>query len=184
MKKLLIFVLVIASLGLTAYGAYRFYLPSMIAEALTSNEPSSMVPAEMQEKLATLKVKVDREIKKLPVFLKDKNIAYEDLQIMIDRANPEQFRDAYDEIKSTRINSINQVFDIGLKHVKIEAYDLEIFRSTFVQYVTVNDIQKAITKIENNELLTSMSAPVIKETAKKILQNHESEIKETMSLIE
>lgn len=184
MKKLLTVVLIIALLGLAAYSAYRLYLPSMIAEALTSGQPSPMVPDKVQEKLDTLKFQVDREIKKLPVFMKDKKISYEDLQIMIDRANPDQFLAAYDEIRITRLNSSSQAYDIVIKHIKIAGYDLEIFRSTFVQYVTVKDIHKAINSIENNQLLTSMSMPVLKSTAKKILQKHESEIKRNIIILE
>ena len=181
MKKLLIFVLTVLVLGLTAYGSYRFYLPSLIAEALTSDEPSVLVPSGMREKLTKLKPEVDREIKKVPVFLKEHKIGYEDLQNIIDRASPDDLLDAYYEIATTRATSTNQVFDIGMKHLRIEGYDLEIFRSTFTQYVTVEDINKAIKKIEENELLTSMSITVAKETVKKVLESSRQEIQQELN---
>jgi hypothetical protein len=180
MKKLLKFVLIVLILGLAAYGGYRFYLPSLIAESLTSDQPSALIPSGMREKVTNLKTKVDREIKKVPVFLKEHKIGYEDLQNIIDRVSPGDLLDAYYEIATTRITSTNQVFDIGVKHVKINGYDLEIFRSAFVQHVTVEDINKAIRKIEENDLLASMSIPVAKETVKKVLESSRQEIQQEL----
>jgi hypothetical protein len=176
MKRLIKFVLILAVIGVIAYAGYRYYLPSMIAEALISDEPSSLVPTVMQEKVEAVKLKINKEIEKLPVFMKENKIAYEDIQDMIDRADPAQFISAYDEIATTRITSTNQVFDIGMKHVRISGYDLEIFRSAFVKNTSVEDIQKAIDKYEDNELLTNMSFSIIKETAKKLLESKKTEI--------
>lgn len=176
MKKLIKFVLLLAVVCAILFAGYRYYLPSMIAETLISDEPSSLVPAEMQEKVEAVKLKIDENIEKLPVFLKENKIDYEDLQIMIDRADPAQFIRAYEEIATTRITSANQVFDIGMKHVKISGYDLEIFRAAFVKKTTVDDIQKAISKYGDNEFLTNMSFPVIKETAKRLLHSKKGEI--------
>jgi hypothetical protein len=176
MKRLIKFVLILAVLGVIAYAGYRYYLPSMIAETLISDEPSSLMPAELQEKVDTVKLKINKEIEKLPAFMKENKIAYEDLQIMVDRADPAQFISAYQEIATTRITSTNQVFDIGMKYIEISGYDLEIFRAAFVKNTSVEDIQKAITKYEDNEFLTNMSFPVIKETAKKLLDSKKIEI--------
>jgi len=170
MKKLLKFVLIVLLLGVAVYGGYRFYLPSLIAESLTSDQPSALIPSGMREKVTNLKTKVDGEIKKVPVFLKEHKIGYEDLQKIIDRARPDDLLDAYYEIATARPASTNQVFDIVVKHIKIEDYDLEVFRNTFIQYVTVEDINKAIKKIDETELLTSMNISVAKETEKKVLE--------------
>ena len=171
MKKLLIFLLIVIVLGAVAYAGYRFYLPSMIAEALTSDQPSAMVPAAMQEKVTNLKTKVNREAKKIPVFLKEQKIGYDDLLNIIDRTDPDELLDAYQAIATTKFTSIDQVFDIGKKHIKIEGYDLEIFRGPFLQYVTIEDVHKSIEKVEQNKLLTSMSIPVAKETLKQVLES-------------
>jgi hypothetical protein len=176
MKKLIKFVLILAVIGVIVYAGYRYYLPSMIAETLMSDEPSSLVPAGMQEKVETVKLKINKEIKKLPAFMKENKMAYEDLQIMIDRADPAQFISAYQEIATTRITSTNQVFDIGMKYIRISGYDLEIFRAAFIKNTSVENIQKTIDKYEDNEFLTNMSFPVIKETAKKLLDSKKIEI--------
>ncbi len=176
MKKLIGFVLILALIGVIGYVGYRYYLPSKIAETLTSDEPSGLVPAGMQKKVEAVKIKVDKEIEKLPVFMKENKIAYEDLQVMIDRADPDQFIDAYVEIATTRITSTNQAFDIGMKHIKIGGYDLEIFREAFIKNVSIEDMQEAIARYEDNEFLTTMSIPIIKQTAKKLLESKKVEI--------
>ncbi len=181
MKKLLKFVLVVLLLGLAAYGGYRFYLPSLIAEALTSDQPSVLIPSGVREKLTKLQPEVDRKIKKIPVFLKEHKIGYEDLQNIIDRASPDDLLDAFYEIAATRITSTNQVFDIGMKHIKINGYDLEVFRSQFIQYVTVEDINKAIKKIEGNSLFNSISITVAKETMKKVLESSRQDIQQELN---
>lgn len=181
MKKLIVFVLVLGILGGVAYAGYRFYLPELIAESLISDEPSSLVPAKMQEKVDIIKRKVDEEIDKLPVFLSNNKIAYADLQIMIDRAEPAQFLDVFEELVTTRITSTNQVFDIGMKHIKIEGYDLEVFRAPFVKHTSVEGIEKAIDKYGENEFITNMSIPVIKLTAKKLLESAEPGIQKELN---
>ena len=110
MKKLLKFLIVVALLGLIAYAGYRYYLPSMIAKTLTSEEPSSLVPEAMQEKVEKLRSKIDREVVELPALLKETRLTVDDLEIIIDRANPDQFFRAIEELKNTTLTSTDQIF--------------------------------------------------------------------------
>lgn len=181
MKKILIFILTVVLLCFSGYAGYRFYLPSMIATTLTSEKPSRFIPDDMQEKVKNLRLKIDREIDDLPVLLKETRLTVDDLLVMIDRANPDQFARAIEEIKNTSITSTNQIFDICMKHIKIDGYDLEVFRGPFVQNTSIRNIQEAIGKIEQNELITSMGIPVLKQTAKKILISSKEEILEKMN---
>jgi hypothetical protein len=181
MKKLLVFILAVALLGFTSYAGYRFYLPSMIAATLTSEQPSRLIPADMQGKVKSLKLKIDREIADLPVLLKETRLTVDDLLIMIDRANPDQFAQAIEEMKNTRLTSTDQIFDICMKHIKINGYDLEVFRGPFVQNSSVGNIREAVAKIEQNEFITSMGIPVLKQTAKQILISSKEEILEKMN---
>jgi hypothetical protein len=181
MKKLLVFILAVALLGFTSYAGYRFYLPSMIAATLTSEQPSRLIPADMQGKVKRLKLKIDREIADLPVLLKETRLTVDDLLIMIDRANPDQFAQAIEEMKNTRLTSTDQIFDICMKHIKINGYDLEVFRGPFVQNSSVGNIREAIAKIEQNEFITSVGIPVLKQTAKQILISSKEEILEKMN---
>jgi len=181
MKKLLKFLLVVALLGLIVYAGYRYYLPSMIAKTLTSEEPSALVPDAMQEKVGKLKVKIDREVDELPALLKETSLSVDDLEIIIDRANPDQFFSAIEELKNTTLTSTDQVFDICMKHISIDGYDLEVFRAPFVRNSSVGNIQDAIAKINRDDFLTSVSIPVLKETAKQVLASSKEEIMREMN---
>jgi hypothetical protein len=176
MRKLLILALFIVLLGVVAYAGYRFFLPSMIATTLTSNEPSGLIPAEMQEQVRKLKVKIDREIKELPVLLQETRLSFDDLLTIIDRADPDQFFRAIEELKTTRLTSTDQIFDILMKHIRINGYDLEVFRAPFVRNTSVNNIREAIAKIDLNDTITTMSVPVLKQTAKQVLESSKEEV--------
>ena len=181
MKKLLKFLVVIALLGLIAYAGYRYYLPSMIAKTLTSEEPSRLVPEKMQEKVKDLRVNIDQQVDELAVLLKETRLSVDDLQNIIDRVNPEQVFGAIGELKNTTLTSNDQVFDICMKHIRVEGYDLEVFRAPFVRNSDVGNIQKAVAKFNREDFLTSMSVPVLKETAKMILEAHKEEIMQELN---
>jgi hypothetical protein len=176
MKKLLKFLLIVALLGLIVYAGYRYYLPSMIAKTLTSEEPSSLVPEAMQERVEKLKVKIDKEVEELPALLKETRLSVDDLETIIDRADPVQFFMAIEELKNTQLTSTDQIFDICMKHIKISGYDLEVFRAPFVRNSSVGNIQKAVAKIDPSDLMTKVSVPVLKQTAKQVLVNYKDEV--------
>jgi hypothetical protein len=176
MRKLLIFALLIVLLGVVAYAGYRFFLPSMIATTLTSDEPSRLVPEKMQEQVRELKVKINREVKELPVLLQETRLSVDDLATIIDRVDPDQVFRAIEELKTTRLTSTDQVFDILMKHIRIDGYDLEVFRAPFVRNTSVNNIREAVAKIDQNDMLTNISVPVLKQTAKQVLESSKEEI--------
>jgi hypothetical protein len=176
MKKLLKFTLFIALLGLLVYAGYRYYLPSMIAKTLTSEEPSALVPDSMQEKVENLKVKINQEVEELPALLKETHLTVDDLTNMIDRADPAQFFRAIEELKNTPLTSTDQIFDICMKHIRIPGYDLEVFRGPFVRNSSVGNIREAIAKIDRDDFMTSVSVPVLKQTAKQVLAEYKEEI--------
>ena len=176
MKKLLKLLIFVAVLGIAAYAGYRYFLPSMIATTLTSDEPSALVPEKMQQQVSELRAKIDREVEEVPALLKETRLGVDDLEIIIDRADPEQFFNAIDELKTTTLTSTDQIFDICMKHIRIDGYDLEVFRDPFVRNTSVENIREAVAKIDRDDMLTTMSVPVLKETAKQVLASSREEI--------
>jgi hypothetical protein len=181
MKKLIILIVFIALLGMGAYAGYRYYLPTVIAEALTSDEPSALVPESMQSRVDAIKQKVNREVKKLPVLLEETKLGFDDLINITNRVQPSQLLNAYREIAATPISSSNQVFDIGMKHIKVEGYDLEVFRSEFVQSTSVKNIRETIAKIEKSDMVNRTNIAVAKDTVKKILISSRQDIQEILN---
>ena len=181
MKKLIIFIVFIALLTMSGYSGYRYYLPTIIAEALTSDEPSPFVPESMQAGVNAIKVKVNNDVKKLPELLVETKLSFNDLVTIIDRARPNQLLNAYREIASTPISSSDQVFDIGMKHIKVDGYDLEVFRSEFVKSTSVSNIRETVAKAQKSDSVNSLNISVIKETVKKILLNSKQDIEQRLN---
>ena len=63
-----------------------------------------------------------------------------------------------------------------MKHIRIDGYDLEVFRAPFVRNSSVGNIQEAIAKIDRDDFLTRISIPVLKDTAKQVLVSNKEEI--------
>jgi len=181
MKKWIIFLSILAVLTLLGYWAYRYYAPKVIANALVSEEGMSAMPEKVQRKVEALKTGVDNNIEKLPELMKELDVDFEDIEVMIDRADPDQFFDALDELKLQDWQTTDEVFDIGMKHISIEGYDLEKFRSSFNEYASIPKIQRMMEVVEQNEFITTMSVPVAKETAKRILRSKKEEILEKLN---
>lgn len=147
------------------------YVPVFIASSLTSDSESSVIPEKIAKKVDVVKTKVDDNVRKLPELMKNANLSYDDIMIMIDKSDPDEFITAYESLKNSDWLNENEAYDIAMDHISIEGYDLEMFRSTFVENVSTNKIKQMINIIEDNELISSISIPLAKATAKQILQS-------------
>ena len=184
MKKLLITFLVIAVLAFIGYLVYQYYVPKAIANAITSQEDVDMVPSKIQNKVKELRIQVDENVDKVPELMIEAGVDYEDLVAMVDKAEPDQFFDVIEELKLQNWETTDDVFDIGLKHIEIEGYDLEKFRPIFNDYVTLDKIENGLGVLDENEFLAKMSIPVAKETARKILESRKEEILQKLEKLE
>lgn len=155
MKKLLKFILLLVVIAIAAYAAYRHYLPSTIAESLTSGNNSSLLPDEIQQKLEAFKTKTSTDVGDLPVLMVEANIDYVDLKTMLDRLDPEEASSALKEMSSVNITSADQAFDIPIKHIDIEGYQLEVFRDMFVRNNDVEELRNALANVKGYEYFIS-----------------------------
>lgn len=184
MKKLLKFILVLIVIAVAAYAAYRYYLPSTISESLTTGNQSILIPDELQEKLEELKSKTSTDVGDLPALMVEANIDYVDLKTMLDRLDPRQVSNALVEMTSVNIDSTDEVFDILVKHIEIEGYQLELFREMFIQNNDVEEIRNALSKIDGYGYLITMSMPVAIEIAKDLLESARPEIEKQLNALE
>jgi hypothetical protein len=183
MKKLLKFILILILIAMAAYVAYRYYLPSTIAESLTSGSQSALIPDEIQEKIEELKFKTSNDVGDLPELMVEANINYLDLQTMLNRLDPKDVSEALLEMSSVNITSTEQAFDILVKHIDIEGYQLETFRGMFVRNNNADEIQEAMSKVKGYEYLISMSMPVAIEVAKDLLESSRPEIEKQLVVL-
>jgi hypothetical protein len=184
MKTLLKLILILAVIGVIAYAAYRYYLPSRIAESLKSGQTSALVPDEIQEKVNALKTKIANDMGVLPHLMVEASIDFDDLRTMLNRLDPDEVSSTLREMSYVSINSTDQVFDIVIKNVNIEGYELEAFRSMFVRNSSVEEIRKAMEKVREHDFLITMSMPVAKEVAKDLLESSRLEIEKQLEALE
>lgn len=142
----------------------------MVATSIISDEPpADLLPEKVRETIIKTRVEVDKQMEDVPEKLEKLGLTFDDLIHMVEVADADQVKAAITELLSTEIKSEDQVFDIGIKHVKIEGYNLEIFREVFKEKASLKRINKALYRISENDLMTSISVPVARETAKQIL---------------
>lgn len=183
MKKLLKFTLVLVVVAIAAYTAYRYYLPSTITESLTSGDSSLLLPDGFEDKLTDFRTKTITDVGDLPALMVEANIDYLDLETMLDRLDPKQVSSALQEMSSANITSADQAFDILVKHVQIEGYQLEVFREMFVRNNDVEEMRNALDKVKGYEYLITMSMPVAIEVAKDMLESSRPEIEKQLDAL-
>ncbi|MCG8384351.1 MAG: hypothetical protein MJA30_02320 [Cytophagales bacterium] len=183
MKKVVIILLVAGVVvGTGAYLAYRYYLPKMVAKTIVSEEVApSILPAKVQESIQEVKAAVDAaEAEDIPAQLTEVGLTFDDIIHMVEVAEADQVFSTIEELQNTELHDLDQVFDIGLKHIKIEGYDLSVFREPFKEKATMKRVHKALRKIEENDLLVSVSVPVARETVKQILIEKRDKVEATL----
>lgn len=183
MKKLLKLILVLVVVAIAAYMSYRYYLPSTIAESLTSGNKSSLIPDELQKSLEALKSKTSTDVGDLPVLMVEANIDYLDLETMLNRLDPKEASNALVEMSSVSITSAEQVFDILVENIEIEGYQLEVFRDMFIRNNDVEEIRNALSKVKGHEYLINMGMPVAIEMAKDMLESSRPEIEKQLDAL-
>lgn len=176
MKKLTTFIIVLIVLASAGYLIYQFYLPKVVANALTSDDGMKMMPLKVKEEVEELKVQVSENMDKLPQLMEESKIEYEDLITIIDEADPDQFIETLEELKLNQWETADDAFDIAMKNIDIDGYDLEKFRTAFKNNASKEKIAQWVSMVEENELLTSLSIPMAKEIAKRVLESKKEEI--------
>ena len=184
MKTLLKSILVLAVIGVIAYAAYRYYLPSTIAEALKSGQTSALVPDEIQETVKALKTKIANDVGVLPHLMVEANIDFDDLRTMLDRLDPGEISSTLREMSSVSIHSTDQAFDIVVKNINIEGYELEAFRDMFLRNSSVEEIRETMEKVREHQLLVTLSMPVAKEVVMDLLESSRLEIEKQLEALE
>ena len=184
MQKILSFILVLLVIGVIAYVAYRYYLPYQVSKSITSGQESPLLPDEVQKQVDAFKTRIAGDVGDLPVLMKRADIDYDDLKTMLDRLDPADVTRTLQEMSSVSITSVNQAFDIIVKHVDIEGYELESFRGVFVNNSSVEDIHNAMANVRKHAFLVPIAMPVAKEVAKDLLESSRQEIEKQLEALE
>ncbi len=188
-RIILILFLVICVISVAAYWATtRIFIPRMITNSLENKDslpafPIIILPQQVQEKLTPAIMEVNKKIDKIPYYMDSLDLEFEDLLEIVDEVQPSEVFELIDELNSTELTSLDQVFDIGAKHVHIRNLDPEQFRQPFLNYMTMRRVRKALKIINENKLTTTLSVPMARETAKQILLDKRERIENKLEEI-
>jgi hypothetical protein len=175
MKKFLIWVLSIIIIGaLLAYGFYRFYLPDVVVNAITSgDELPDYLPENVRNKIAPYKETVNKSADQVIRELHERNIPVTEAIEAINQVNPEHIMEAVAEINTQNIRTTDEAFDIIKKHFPAE-FDMEALREPFNDNVNMKMINKAVNGLNANKN-AEIDLDMTKEIATKVLAQKEKE---------
>jgi hypothetical protein len=185
MKKGLIITSIIAvCIVFSFYLLRNHFLPSIIAESIRSeNSPPTFLPDEVKKTITVLKETVNERVDELPEIMKSLDLEFDDLLYIIDNVDADEVMNTLEELNQTQLQTTNQTFDIALRNIHIEGYDLEIFRKLFNEKLTLKRINKTLNTIERNQIQTSISIPVARNTAKQILIDNKERIEAKLDMV-
>lgn len=177
-KKIVLFVgFTILVLGIGTLIFYRFFLHTVIAETIQSDpEKSMLIPDQAKPIVIKARRKLDQEINDIPNILDSLNLDFDDLLLIVETIDSDQVIRSINELSNTKLKSEDQVFDIVKKHVTVEGYDLEMFRSAFKKKATMEKINRALKIIKDRQLTTTVSVPVARRTVTQILIDNRQRI--------
>ncbi|MEQ8361818.1 MAG: hypothetical protein RH948_03060 [Cyclobacteriaceae bacterium] len=139
-------------------------------------EESILIPKKLKSKITKAKMLVQKEIKALPIIMDSLDLNFQDLIKMVERLDAKEAVKAFNEIDNKRPETADQVFIILTKNINIEGYDISKFRFVFRKKFNKNKLDEFIKRIKDENLLSSMTVEIARQTAKQILLDNRQKI--------
>lgn len=180
MKKRILWLASI-SIVLTAcvYGFYQWYVPKLVIEAILNPESQlpSYVPERVKKTIKSIETQANKRSTVVIAAMHSSGVTIEEALAAIDDVEEEQVYAALDELNSTEIVDIDQVFDIAKKHIPVQQFDVEKLREPYRKVATIPRIQRGL-KAANKARQSYFDDPeMVREIAKKLLVEKEKEFK-------
>jgi len=181
-KKVILITTAIVSLvlGASLY-VQRIMLPGMIAKSLRSEEEESiLIPEGLKPTILKTRKELNRQMDSIPSLMNSLNLTFDDLIYIAETLDANQVLQSINELNRTDLKNTNQAFDIVKKNIVIEGFDLETFRPAFNKKVNLKKIKNALRKINDNNLTTTVSIPIARETVKQVLYDNREKIERNL----
>lgn len=180
MKKLTLTLAVVLFIGVVGYFLYQWYLPSLVAEMIVEEDTKVPVPSQLKTKISKIRKPVNEGATAMVTTMKNSGISMDQIFKAIDDAQEEQAYAMLDELNNTKIVSTDQVFDIAKKHFPVD-FDVEVFRKTFNQKVSMRLVKKGIKYANIYRRDERIEPSTAKSIAKKILLQKQDELNKILS---
>lgn len=174
MKKTLFLLAFLLSLGLLAFVGYKYYLPHVVAKAVTSNDEHIFLPEDVKLKINKIKEPVNNKAAEVIKTIHKSGLTLQQILDAIDDIEEEQALAFLDELNNTELKSTDQIFNIAKKHFPVD-FDVEVLRKPFSEKVKLRTIEKAITRGNKLRETNEVDFETLKSIAKKILLQKEEE---------
>ena len=192
MVKVILGTLLIFCIALAGgvWGYVQFILPEKVELKGTNNDAYErninkipFIPEVVKDRLKTGKKAVDPEMKVVDDELKRLDVTYDDLELVIRDIDTDEVIKTVEVLNNSEFTSTDQVFDIVRENIKVDHLDVEIFRETFRNYITMDMVNVALRHVEENDALANLTIPVAKETVLKIIRERKQDVERELERI-
>lgn len=175
------FLVIVLIFGLVGFVLYKYYLPDVIATAISAETIPSYVPESVKTKMQRYKEPLNESTESIITSVHKNNVAFEEVMTTIDRVDEQTIVAALEDVKMRRPKTTNETFDIIKKYIPANGYDAEVFRSAFNENVNMPLIRKAIEHSKQPGALAEMEPEMVKAVVKNLLIQKEKEYQQKMA---
>jgi hypothetical protein len=181
MKKVLIWVIgLLVFLAVATFMFYRFYLPRLVADAITQEKTPTYMPRYVEARMKKFKAPLNKGASDVIKEIHKSDVTLEQLLAAVDNTEPEQVHAALDELNNTKIKNTNQVFDIARKYVQAD-FDVEVLRRPFNENVDMDMVKRALGYAEGYNDEDAVDPNMAKAVIKQLLIQKEKEYRQSMT---
>ena len=175
MKKVVLILLILASVGAGVYVLYRNVVPKMIAQAVVSDSLPGYIPKRLKTRVEAIKTPINKGADAMIQTMHKSNIPVETILETVDNVTEEQAYAFLDEVNEIQPSSTNEVFDLAKKHFPAE-FDPEPFRQPFNQHFSMKQIRNGLAYANMNRRSNDVDISTAKAILKKIIIEKEKEV--------
>jgi hypothetical protein len=166
---------------LFSYYAYKMLLPTVIAETITGETSTSLLPKKVVAKIDEYKKPINVTTEDILFEMDSLHIPFELVLKYVDNVKKETIIKTYHEIEAQGTTDRNAIFDIVKKNVTVTEMDPEILRGTFLKYATEPRISRVMNYIKMHHLLDEIDVSLSREVIKKVLIQKKDEINKRLN---
>lgn len=161
--------------------AYKILLPTIIAETITGETSSSILPKKVAAKIDEYKKPINATTEDMLFEMDSLHIPFDLVLKYVDNVKKETIIKTYNEIEAQKTMDRNAIFDIVKRNVTVTELDPEILRSTFLKYATEPRISRVINYIKMHRLLDEIDVSLSRDVIKKVLSQKKDEINKRLN---
>ncbi|QCK13313.1 hypothetical protein [Mangrovivirga cuniculi] len=180
MKKFIYLAVFMMCLGVVVY---QYVIPMWLANQLNDTQGAdiSLLPEKVQKDVRVAQKEFNVTIDKFEE-VKDsmpeevEKVSSDELIKFIDKVKVSEMKAAVRALSESEFNTTEEAWDIGMENVSLGEEETKKFKPYYDAVFTTDKIRKIVATLEENNLLNSLSGPVIKQTAKEFIRNNSKKI--------